>query len=189
MKVGWQTLPSVSIRAGDVDGRGVIYDGYGGLIPLPNESIFRIAAGWDMHAWSPWRRIAPRMIFLGFNSKASSRLYITSRRIVLIREIDPWREVAGDMTPLGMPTAVADQARLKKLKSLGIREYCEIWPETMKVANSSRSANRGSWLRLRLEDLRGRRYTLHFWKTDGRDEDTLSVLRACFQRRSRVLQQ
>ncbi len=163
-----------------MDGRGTVYDSQGTLMLLPNETVIRVAEGWDMHVWTPWRRVRPKVIFLGFNPPASSRLYITSQRIVLIRDIDAWREVAGEMTPLGMPTAIAKQAKLKALKEHGVRAYCALIPGTFRVAESRKNTKRGSWIQLHVEDSKGERYALSFWKTDGKDDKTLSAIQARF---------
>src|SRR5438309_11685604 len=131
MESGVQSGPVV--RAGDLDGLRRIYSDAGGLVTESDEEIVRVAAGWDVNVRSPWRRVLPKSIFEGFSGKASSKLFITNRRIVLVRDIDPWRELKGELTPLGIPTAAAKEARLKKVKSLGARQYCEIRPRNLRV--------------------------------------------------------
>ena len=170
-----------AIRAGDTEGRGRIYNSQGDLIVQRGEAILSVSMGWDMHASGSWRRVLPNVIFLGFNPKASSRLYITSTRIVLIRDIDPARELTGEMTILGMPTGIAKEVRLKRLKAAGIREYCEVTPERLRLVRARKPVKSRSLLDLYLEDPTGTRYVLSFWKTDGRDEKTLSALESRFR--------
>lgn len=175
--------PSYSaVRVGDVRGLGSVYDRGGDLIALPGEEILGIGSGWDMNVSSPWRRVLPKVIFLGFNTKAFSKLYITSKRIVLIREIDEWREVAGEMTALGMPTAIAKQVRLKEVKASGIRTFCELRPDMLHTVSLRKSRKSESWIGLRLVDSAGHRYAVSFWTTSGRDPETLSLLESRFGR-------
>src|SRR2546427_770038 len=100
MESAGQVLPAV--RAGDIDGRGRIYSETGGLITESDEEILRAATGWDVTVLSPWRRFLPKYIFMGFGGKASSKLFVTSKRIVVVRDIDPWRELKGELTPLAL---------------------------------------------------------------------------------------
>ena len=79
-----QHQPASIVRAGDIEGRLTVYDALGGLILEPGESLIRMAQGWDMNARSPWRRVLSRVIFAGFSKKVSSRLYVTTLRIVPI---------------------------------------------------------------------------------------------------------
>lgn len=176
--------PDPGIKAGDVEGRGSIYTNDGALVLLPGEVTIRVANAWDMHVWSPWRRVRPKVIFLGFNPEATSLLYITSVRVVLIRDIDPWREVAGEMTPLGIPTAVAKEAQLRHLKASGIRRFCDIRPSLFSVAKCTKSTRGGSRIGLRLKDGRGVQYAVTYWKTDGMDNETLNLLESRFLRRA-----
>jgi len=81
MESGVQSGPVV--RAGDLDGLRRIYSDAGGLVTESDEEIVRVAAGWDVNVRSPWRRVLPKSIFEGFSGKASSKLFITNRRIVL----------------------------------------------------------------------------------------------------------
>src|SRR2546427_8727881 len=136
MESAGQVRPAV--RAGDLDGRGRICADTGGLITESDEEILRAATGWDVTVLSPWRRFLPKYIFMGFGGKASSKLFVTSKRIVVVRDIDPWRELRGELTPLGIPTAAAKEAKLKKLKSLGGRQYCEIRPKDLRVVKEKR---------------------------------------------------
>ncbi len=170
------------VVAGDVDGRGKLYDRFGALVGAPGEEYIGIAEGWDMNVRSPWRRLAPRILFMGFNGRVSSKLYVTSNRIVLIREIDEWREVAGEMTILGTPTAVAKEVRLKQLKEHGVRQYCEVRQGAMRLVSAKRFLKHGSRLDLRLVGDDGQEYAISFWMGDGKDDVTLSLLASQFHR-------
>lgn len=170
------------VRVGDVAGRDTVYSPSGSLVGLPGEAFLQIAEQWDMNVRSPWRRVLPGIIFMGFNGKAESRLYITTTRIVLIRKIDAWRELFGEMTPLGIPTAVAKEARLKELKEAGVRQFCEIRPRAFRLISSRKFTKRGSRLDLQLIGDDGQQYAVSFWKTDGRDDKTLLLLESKFHR-------
>lgn len=170
-----------AVRAGDVRGRLILYDAAGELVPEEGERILKVAKGWDMTACTPWRRFFPKVIFLGLNKPASSRLYVTSSRVVLLRDIDSWRQVAGDMTPLGIPNAVATKVELDRLSSAGVRQYCEVRPGALRLVRARRSAKPGAWLGLRLIGDDGLRYAVSFWKTDGEDSETLSLIETRFK--------
>ncbi len=170
------------VFAGDLQGRGDVYDALGRLLRQPSESVLGMAEGWDMHVSSPWRRVLPKVIFLGFSPKVSSRLYVTSTRIVLIRDIDPSREVAGELTLLGSPTAIAKGVKLSELRAVGVRQFCEVTPTLLRLVRSRKSTDRGSLLSLFLEDSTRVRYAISYWKTDGQDSNTLSLLESRFRR-------
>lgn len=172
---------SRSVKAGSIEGRGSLYGANGELLGRPGESYLEIASGWDMDVCSPWRRVLPTTIFMGFNSKVVSKLYITTDRIVLIREIDPLRETAGEMSPLGIPNAVAKQSELGRSKAAGMREFCEVYPRTLRLVSSKRHVKRGSMVDMRLRGEDGVQYAISFWKTDGKDEQTLRLIEAQFR--------
>lgn len=170
------------IRVGDLDGLGRVYSKSGGLVARVGEEVLRIADGWDIDVSSPWRKILPKTIFPGFNGKAVSKLYITTERIVLIREIDLWRELKEELSPLGIPNAAAKEIHLRSLKSAGARQYCELWPRGLSVVRAKRMDRRWSSLNLRLLGLDGRRYEVVISKTDGVDPETLTLLDSQFER-------
>lgn len=170
------------VHAGNQDGLGSIYDAAGILLGRPGESLIEVAAGWDMEVWSPWRRLLPKALFVGFHGKVASKLYVTSERIVLIREIDPWRETSEEMSPLGIPNALSKQADLRKLRRAGVKEFCEVYPPTLHLVSSRRYVKRGSVVDMRMIGNNGRQYAISFWKTDGKDERLLAVLEAQFHK-------
>src|SRR5438876_1055266 len=178
MESGVQSGPVV--RAGDLDGLRRIYSDAGGLVTESDEEIVRVAAGWDVNVRSPWRRVLPESIFEGFSGKASSKLFITNRRIVLVRDIDPWRELKGELTPLGIPTAAAKEAKLKKLKSVGARQYCEIRPGGLRVVKEKSFDRPQAWVNLRLVGVDGNQYAVTLWKTDGPDQETRALIESQF---------
>ncbi len=143
-----------------------------------------VATGWDMDAFSPWRRLMPKSIFLGFNTKASSKLFITSARIVLIREIDPWRETSDQMTPLGIPNAAAKKVDLQKLKESGAREFCEVHTSGLSLVSAKRYTRRGSMIDMRLLGEDGNQYAVSYWKTDGKDDKILGLIESQFGRQT-----
>lgn len=172
---------SPPVRAGDIQGLSSLYDSGGSLIGGPGESIVQAASGWDMDVYSPWRRVLPKAVFMGFKGRAASRLYITTVRIVLIREINTWRELSEEMTPLGIPTAAAKEAHLKSLRTAGARQFCEVYPRQLKLVSSKRFTKRGSMLDMRLLGSDGKQYAISFWKSDGKDDRTLSLIESQFK--------
>jgi hypothetical protein len=168
------------VRAGDLDGLRRIYSDVGGLMTESDEEIMRVAAGWEVNVRSPWRRFLPKNVFEGFRGKASSKLFVTDRRIVLLRDIDPWRELKGELTPLGIPTAAAKEVRLKQLKSRGVRQYCEIRPRDLRVVKKRSFDRPRSWVDLRLLGVDGQQYAITLWKTDGSDQETRVLIESQF---------
>lgn len=180
MESGGKAYPIV--RAGDLDGFGRVYSDAGGLITESGEAILRATTGWDANISSPWRRFLPRITFAGFGGQASSKLFVTNKRIVLVRDIDSWRELKGELTPLGLPTAAAKEAQLRKLKSVGARQYCEIRPRDLRVVKKKSFDRPRSWVSLRLIGTDGKQYAITLWKTDGPDQETRVLIESQFDR-------
>ena len=171
---------SMAVRAGYFKGSD-LFNGEGGELRLvESECVLRVVEHWDMDVISPWRRVLPRSIFEGFNGRATSKLYITTHRIVLVRKIDSWREVKGEMTPLGMPVAIAKKVELDRLSRIGTRQYCEIWPAALRLVSSKKLLKGNSWVSLNVLDLAGTQYGIMIWKTDGRDDETLALIESLF---------
>lgn len=168
------------ISCGDISGRGRVYDSSGQLILGPGERLLGTSRGLDLTAYTPWRRLAPKVIFLGFNKPTESQFYVTSSREVLIRVIDSWRQLSGEMTPLGIPNAVASKSELDRLKAQGVRQFCEIRPQSLKLIHVRRSSKPGAWIRMRLLGSDGNRYALSIWKTDGEDQEVFSLIESQF---------
>jgi hypothetical protein len=178
-----ETNPSqLIVRAGDCDGLGTIYSSWGGLICQPGESILKTAEGWDVNVRSPWRRLLPKLIFTGFGGDVSSKLYITTTRIVLIRKVDIWRELKEELTPLGIPKAAEKEAKLRNLQVAGARQYCAIRPQDLRVAKSKKFSKPRSILYLYLTGTDGRDYAITIWKPKGMDDETLSLIESRFAR-------
>jgi hypothetical protein len=174
--------PHPVVTAGDLDGLGRVYSEWGSLITNSGEDVLKTAEGWDVNVSSPWRRVLPKIMFEGFGGKASSKLYITTERIVVVREIDVWRQVKGELTPLGVPAAAAKEMHLNQLKSAGVRQFCEIWPRDLRVVKAKRTDRGSSWLEFRLIGTDGRQYAISFWKTNGLDPETLALIQSRFTR-------
>jgi hypothetical protein len=163
-----------------LDGLGTVYSEWGDLIPRSGEKILKTAEGWEVDISSPWRKVLPKTVFAGFEGKSSSKLYVTSDRIVLVRDIDVWREVKEELSPLGVPAAAAKEIHLKQLKSRGARQFCEIWPNNLRVVKARRIDRRWSWLGIRAVGRDARRYAITIFKTDGFDPDTLTLIQSRF---------
>ncbi len=169
------------VHVGDRRGLGTVYNLAGDLLLLPGESILKSVANWDIDILSPWRRTMPHVVFPGFHGRASSMLYVTSHRIVLIRDIDEWRELAGELTPLGLPNAAAKERVLSALRKTGARQFCEIFPYALRVVSTRRFLKRGSMIDLKLIGDDNHQYAVLIWKTDGRDPDTIDILESRFR--------
>ncbi len=169
-----------TLRAGDRAGLGVVYDSAGQLILLPGEAVTVALPNWDIDVISPWRRVMPKTLFPGFHGKASSRLFVTSHRIVLVRDIDDWRELSEQLTPLGLPSAAAREVDLRNLKRQGVRQFCELYPANLRVVSAKRYHRYSSMLDLRLMGSDGRRYGVMVWKTDGLDEVSIALIESRF---------
>ncbi len=173
-------LPTAAIKSGDIDGLSRVYSEWGGLICEVNERILREASGWEMEVRSPWRRVMPGLLFTGFGGPTSSSLYITNERIVLIRKIDSWRELKGELSPLGIPKALEKEAKLRKLVASGARQFCELWPARLHLSRMKRFSRPRSVIDLFLAGDDGKQYAVTFWRPQGTDEDTLTLIQSCF---------
>ena len=146
------------------------------------ESVITELERWDLDVMSPWRRLLPHTIFPGFHGEPASRLYVTSLRIVLIREIDEWRELAGELYPLGLPNAAAKEAFLRQLKKEGVRQFCEIYPDALRVVSVRKHLKPKSLVELRLIGDDGRQYSIMAWNVKGGDGDALELIVSRFKR-------
>ncbi len=169
------------IHAGDVEGRTTVYGPDGELKIHPGESVLAVASGWDLTAQTPWRWLLPQVMFLGKGRPVSSQLYVTTARIVLIRDIDPLREVRGELTPLGMPNAVSTGIALRNLRTAGVRQFCEIQCGSLRLMRIRRSRKLGASVELRLIGSDGKRYSISFWKTVGEDPRTAALIESRFR--------
>ncbi len=170
------------LRVGGYAGLGRIYTRDGNLLVNDGESLLKVSSNWDIGVLSPWRQVLPHVVFEGFGGKAKSRLYITTKRIVLIREIDLWRQVKGELTPLGLPKAAEKEDKLRRLAEAGAKQFCEIWPQNLRVVRAKVLNRRRSWMDLQLMGVDAKQYAITIWKTDGRDPETLALLDSRFPR-------
>ena len=114
------------IRAGDVDGLGRLYSEFGGPMFQAHETVLAQRQGCDVAAYGSWRIFFPRRLFYPLPGNPSGTLHLTSERLIFIRNIDIWKEVKPLLTPLGVPTAVERESKLKGMKAIGARQYCEV---------------------------------------------------------------
>lgn len=168
------------VRAGDYDGLGKVYSEWGGLIPGAAEQIVQSADDWEIDARSPWRSVLPGMIFMGFVAPTSSKLFITTERIVLVRKIDVLREIRGELTPLGLPRAAEREHELRKLQAAGARQFCEIWPEQLQIVKIKRHGKPAHALDLFLLGTDGEQYAISFWKPKGSEPQVVSLIESRF---------
>ncbi len=154
-----------------------IYTPKGDLSFLVGETVVRVFRGWDMSVRSPWRKFLPGMVFSSLHGDVSSSLYITSKRIVFIRNIDIWKEVKPLLTPLGLPAAAEKEAHLKRLRSVGARKYCEIWPSQLAISRTLPLKNGVSLL---TQGLDGRQYAISFWNRGRTGKESFALIESRF---------
>ncbi len=170
------------VRTGAYKGLGRVYGPAGELLVVGRERVLKVGENWDIDVMSPWRQVLPHVVFEGFGGRAKSRLYVTTERLVLVREIDLWRQLKGELTPLGLPKAAEKEAKLKRLIAAGARQFCEIRPQNLRVVRSKALNRRRSWLDMQLMGIDGKQYAITIWKTDGRDPETLALVESRFPR-------
>ncbi len=158
----------------------MVYSQWGGLICRQGEQIVKTVSDWEMDVRSPWRSVLPGMIFLGFAGPTASSLYITTARIVLIREIDILRELKDELSPLGVPKAADKGVILQKKKAAGGREYCEIQPAGLRISRVKRHGRPLRAIDLFLTGSDGRQYAVSVWKAVGSDPETIALLESRF---------
>ena len=154
-----------AIRSGDVDGLGRLYSEFGGPILHSQEVILAERQGCDLAAYSSWRLFFPKRIFHPLPGKPSGTIHVTSHRLILLREIDVWKEVKPLLTPLGLPTAAEKEAKLNRQKAIGARQYCEIFPSHLQLVRVRRKSG---LLDMRLSGTDGSKYEVFFY-TDRDD--------------------
>lgn len=172
----------MEVRAGSLEGLGTVYESGGQLVNLSNERILGVDEGWELQVRTPWRRILPTIVFPGFYGNVSSRLYVTTDRIVFIREIDPFRETKGDMTPYGFPGAIAKKIHLKEAKAAGARAFCEFWPQRLHIARVRQAERPRSWIDLRLLGPGEKQFAATFWKRKGSNPEMQTLVLSRFAR-------
>jgi len=160
-----QNVADSAIRTGDVDGLGRLYSEFGGPILHPQEAMLAERQGCDLAAYGSWRLFFPKRIFHPLPGKPSGTLHVTSDRLIFIRAIDVWKEVKPLLTPLGLPTAAEKESNLNRLKAIGARQYCEIFPSRLQLLHVRRKSG---LLHLRLRGIEGSRYEVFFY-TDKDD--------------------
>lgn len=168
------------MQAGDYDGLGKVYSQWGGLILRADEQTIRVGENWEMNVRSPWRTVFPGMVFMGFVGATSSKLFVTTERIVLIRKIDTWRELKGELTPLGLPKAAEKEAMLRKLQAAGARQFCAVWPRYLKIAKVRKRGKPAQALELFLLGPHERQYAVAFWKPEGSEPEVVSLIESRF---------
>ncbi len=182
-----------AVRPGSLDGFGTIYDQEARLIAKSNERIEREAARWDAEVLSPWKRVLPKILFdfqdPRLHRGLQSALYITSERIVLIREVPGWGESRSRMAPpfrSGGMTAEEEVALIQRLAfplSKG-RQYLEVWPDRLDVVELNRSDRRRSFLEVRAHGRDRREFRIYFQRESGPDPTTSALIESRFPRQA-----
>jgi hypothetical protein len=105
-------------------------------------------------------------------------MYVTTDRLIFLREIDIWKEVKPLLTPLGLPAASEKESKLKRLKARGARQYCEVFPSLLRLVHVKRKSG---LLRFRLIAKNGDKYEI-FVYTDTDDPSFFDFLEATMWR-------
>src|SRR2546428_3525769 len=87
METGGNEHPVVKV--GDLDGLARIYSEAGGLIPESGDEILKVTTEWDANVSSAWRRFVPKIMFTAVVVQTSIKLFVTTTRIVFVRDVDP----------------------------------------------------------------------------------------------------
>ncbi len=170
------------VRAGDYEGLGKVYSQWGGLLTRVDEQVLRTAEDWEMDVRSPWRSVLPGMIFMGFTGPTSSSLFVTTQRIVLVRKIDTWRELKGELTPLGLPKAAEKEVVLRKLQAKGARQFCELWTNELRIVKMKKHGKPVHSLDLFLLGSDGRQYAVSFFRPKGTEPALIPLIESRFSR-------
>ncbi len=112
------------MRIGDIDGRGIIYDSEGRLLLENDESLVRVYRGFYAHVGRGWSWLGGKIMF--DSHEGAGTLYVTNRRLVLIRLPNPHEILKAHGRSLGILPAAADAMRAKALRKGGVMQYCEI---------------------------------------------------------------
>lgn len=149
-----------AVRGGDISGLRSVYTDDGTLILHGGEQLLGTWRDCDIAAFAAWRPFFARPVFHAYPGRTESRLYITTRRIVLLRKIDIWKEVKPLLTPLGVGDAVSEQSRLSRTVALHGREFCEVLTNRLMI---KRFRERRTILLMKLIDMDGAKYTIAFY--------------------------
>jgi len=168
------------ISVGDIDGLGRVYAETGSLVTNSSEKVITTRSGCDLHVSESWRSLFVRTLFAVAPGKLAGRLHLTDRRMVLIRDIDVWKEVKPLLTPLGFPAAAEKHSRLKEIKARGARQYCEIDLATVSI---SHAREKSTMLFLYITGSNGQKYRVIVY-TDLADSRFFSNIKAVLRTKS-----
>jgi hypothetical protein len=178
MNMADSSSPGSPIRAGDVEGLGRVYSETGIPILSSGETLLGRREACDLAAYGSWRIIFPKRLFHPLSGKPSGTMYVTTERLIFLREIDIWKEVKSLLTPLGLPAAAEKESKLKQLRAAGARQFCEIFRYRLQVVQTRRK----SWglLHLRLLTVDGAKYEV-FVYTDRNDSNFFDLVEGTFR--------
>jgi len=126
------------LTAGDIDGLNRIYSSVGALVTLPNERVLAVWPGFDMAVFSGWSIFTSKCLVDSGPSPPYGRLYSTSARIVMMREVDIQKEIRPLLTEHGISGAERLADRLASLASRHGRYYAELWPAHLRLMKTKR---------------------------------------------------
>ncbi len=157
------------MRVGDIGGLDDIYDNSGKLILKQGEQVLRKVENDNIDVYRGKFGLTARTL-LG-HTKEKGTLYLTDRRLVFIRNPDPWLAFQTYGTPFELATGLGKARYARDLKSLGLRSFVEI---SYSEVRSFRS-KKGKWAELRLEDSDGVLVRVDLDRC-GKEDDKIALL-------------
>lgn len=118
------------LRLGHLDGKNSVYDTEGQLILDSDEVLLSKHIGVDLNVTKSWRTWFMNSVIE--TEAGSFSCFMTDKRMVFIRNPDPWKAGAYLMTPYGAAGGIADSYRAKWIAEAGGFEYYEVCLEDIK---------------------------------------------------------
>ncbi len=130
------------MRAGSLDGKGVIYDHDGRLALRPDESRVRVVTDAYAQVMPGWGRLAGKgsVIIDSYGGKGS--WFITDKRMVFIRKPDSKGARRWLMGPTTFPDGVNEVLRCRQVVREGGYDYCEVLYEDVRFYKRRRTGGK-----------------------------------------------
>ncbi len=129
---------NAGIEVGDLDGLNRIYGPDGGVLTKSGETVLGVRDRCELGAFESWRKLFAPLVFESLRGASAGRVFVTTERLVFLREIDTWKQVKASMSPLGLPGAVVKEAELNRIKGAGGRQYFQLWTSGFSLAWAKR---------------------------------------------------
>ena len=113
------------MRAGSLDGKGVVYDADGKLMLVPGEELVDVVFNAAGQVTPGWGRLAKGKSVIDTYA-GNGNWFITDKRMVFIRKPDSRNARRWLMTPTEFPAAAEEILRTREVVHRGGFDYCEI---------------------------------------------------------------